>query len=275
MVTVTPSTLSTAPPSKITDDSLKRWNIVLGFLHLFNAIALLVGVLVLPGLKDFRINLTQGYQAYNEDTNSLYTTYRDVGGFNPGWFLPVFFFVTSFYHFALGTFARKQYTYVLERRENPFRWDEYAITSSFMIVVIAMFFGVNDVTQLMLIFAANAAMNFFGTCMETTQVPGKPVDWRPFFFGSFVGVVPWIAILFYFFSNPNGIPEGIPAFVYAIVATYFLFFFSFAVNMLLSYLQTGPWSDYRFGERGYMILSLVSKTLLGWLVFGGLFQPNN
>nr|BDC16595.1 heliorhodopsin [Sicyoidochytrium minutum DNA virus] len=275
MVTITPSTLSTSPPSKITDDSLRRWNIILGFLHLFNGIALLVGVLVVPGLKDFRINLTQGYQAYNETTKTLFTDYRDVGAFNPGWFLPVFFLITSFYHFSLATYARKQYVYFLERRENPFRWDEYAMTSSLMIIVIAMFFGVNDVTQLMLIFAANAAMNFFGTCMETTQVPGKTVDWKPFFFGSFVGLVPWIVIFFYFFSNPNGIPEGIPPFVYGILVTYICFFFSFAINMLLSYTQVGGWRDYRVGEKGYMLLSLVSKTLLGWSVFAGLFQPNN
>jgi hypothetical protein len=36
----------------------------------------------------------------------------------------------------------------------------------------------------------------------------------------------------------------------------------------------GWWEDYRFGELVYVLLSLASKTLLAWLVFGGTFQPN-
>jgi hypothetical protein len=40
------------------------------------------------------------------------------------------------------------------------------------------------------------------------------------------------------------------------------------------YAKVGRWADYRYGELGYITLSLISKSLLGWLVFGGTFQPN-
>jgi hypothetical protein len=30
----------------------------------------------------------------------------------------------------------------------------------------------------------------------------------------------------------------------------------------------------RYGELTYIVLSLLSKSLLAWLVFGGTFQPN-
>merc|ERR1719474_2310104 len=33
--------------------------------------------------------------------------------------------------------------------------------------------------------------------------------------------------------------------------------------------MVGVWWGYIFGEIGYIVLSLASKTLLGWLVFGG------
>jgi hypothetical protein len=46
------------------------------------------------------------------------------------------------------------------------------------------------------------------------------------------------------------------------------------VNMALQYARLGPWRDYRYGEKVYVILSLASKSLLTWLVFGGTFQPN-
>ena len=39
--------------------------------------------------------------------------------------------------------------------------------------------------------------------------------------------------------------------------------------MWLQYRQKGKWADYVFGERVYMGLSLVAKSLLAWQVFAG------
>ena len=36
------------------------------------------------------------------------------------------------------------------------------------------------------------------------------------------------------------------------------------------YKKVGPWRDYLFGEKVYMILSLVAKSALAWQVFGGI-----
>ena len=38
--------------------------------------------------------------------------------------------------------------------------------------------------------------------------------------------------------------------------------------------QVGKWADYRYGERVYVVLSLLAKSLLAWLVFGGTMQPD-
>ena len=37
--------------------------------------------------------------------------------------------------------------------------------------------------------------------------------------------------------------------------------------MMLQYRRTGPWRNYLFGESGYLVLSLVAKSLLAWQVF--------
>jgi len=68
--------------------------------------------------------------------------------------------------------------------------------------------------------------------------------------------------------------DNIPGFVYGILVGYFIFFNTFPVNMALQYAEVGKWADYRFGESCYITLSLLSKSLLAWLVFGGTFQPN-
>jgi hypothetical protein len=49
----------------------------------------------------------------------------------------------------------------------------------------------------------------------------------------------------------------------------FVFFNILAVNMYLQYQQIGPWRDYLFGEKSYIVLSLTAKSLLAWQVFSG------
>ena len=43
--------------------------------------------------------------------------------------------------------------------------------------------------------------------------------------------------------------------------------------MILQYKKVGKWKDYLYGEKVYIILSLVAKTLLAWLVFAVIMQP--
>jgi hypothetical protein len=57
--------------------------------------------------------------------------------------------------------------------------------------------------------------------------------------------------------------------VYGIIASLFVFFNVFAVNMFLQYRKIGPWRDYLFGERMYIFLSLFAKSALAWQVFSG------
>ena len=43
--------------------------------------------------------------------------------------------------------------------------------------------------------------------------------------------------------------------------------------MILQYKKIGKWSNYLYGERTYIVLSLVAKTILAWLVLFGAMQP--
>jgi hypothetical protein len=61
----------------------------------------------------------------------------------------------------------------------------------------------------------------------------------------------------------------VPTFVYFILPTLSVFFFSFALNMFLDYKKAGPWQDYLFGERVYILLSLLAKSALAWQVPAG------
>ena len=141
-----------------------------------------------------------------------------------------------------------------------------------MIVMIASLFGVWDLGNLIGIVGCNASMNLFGLWMEEINMQKEKVDWSPFLLGCVAGIVPWINTMISFLGG--GDFADIPSFVYGILASYMIFFNTFPINMALQYAKIGKWSDYRFGESCYITLSLLSKSLLAWLVFGGTFQPN-
>jgi len=152
---------------------------------------------------------------------------------------------------------------LLENR-NYGRWIEYFFSSSIMIVLISQICGISDIAALLAIFGINASMILFGALQEKYEMPGKP-SWLPFWFGCFAGIIPWIAIVIYVIAP--GLTVSPPGFVYGIIVSLFIFFNCFAVNMILQYKQVGPWRDYLFGEKVYIILSLTAKALLAWQVF--------
>jgi hypothetical protein len=153
----------------------------------------------------------------------------------------------------------------LLQQRNYGRWIEYSVTSSIMIMLIVMICGVSDLAAIMAVFGINACMILFGLLMEKYEKPGKP-SWLAFLFGCFAGVVPWIIVLLYVWS-PNFGDREAPGFVFGIIASLFVFFNIFAVNMVLQYKQVGKWRDYLYGEKVYIFLSLTAKALLAWQVF--------
>ena len=79
--------------------------------------------------------------------------------------------------------------------------------------------------------------------------------------------------MLYFVGAVNSGGAKPSAFVYAIVPILFVFFNIFALNMVLQYKKVGPWKDYLFGERVYIILSLLAKSILCWLTWTGTLAP--
>lgn len=142
-----------------------------------------------------------------------------------------------------------------------------------MIVVIALLCGMFDLPSLILIFAVNAAMIMFGYMMELYNQTTERTDWTAFIFGCVVGIVPWIVISMYFFGAA-ALVDAIPKFVYGILVSLFVFFNIFAVNMYLQYKGVGRWKDYLFGERMYVLPSLVARSALAWQVFSGSLRPS-
>lgn len=261
---------------EITFDNLKRFNMIMGGLHLLQGIIMLfLATTVIQTISEFTPTIIQFYQTFDPETRTLVVTSRDLFELPFGILVASFLLISAIAHTLISLPAKTNAVYKrdLENGINQFRWFEYSLSSSIMIVLIATLFGIYDIGTLILIFLINASMNLFGLVMEQLNAgkEKKNVIWGPFIWGSIAGIGPWIVILTYMFGTGNF--DMVPWFVWAIVGTYFVAFCTFPVNMVLQYLRVGKWQDYLFGERVYIILSLVAKSVLAWLVLFGAMQP--
>lgn len=192
---------------------------------------------------------------------------------NLAWLVAIFFFMSAAAHLFVATVYRKKYEADLKEGINRVRWFEYAFSASTMLLAIALLSGVYDLSSLVMIFSLGFIMNMTGLAMELYNKGKKQPNWLIYRIGCLAGAVPWIVFALYFWGANMYGTGNIPTFVYWIYASLFVFFNCFAINMYLQYKKTGKWADYLYGERMYMILSLVAKTALAWQVFAGVLRP--
>ncbi len=258
--------------SKVTYKSLNKWNKVMAALHAVQ------GVLVLALARDVTFPVTTNYLTLDPLASSagqpaLVDASQAIFDVNLAYLVAAFFFMSAIAHLIVATKYRKTYEKNLRNGINKVRWYEYAISASTMMVAIAMLSGVYDLSSLVMIFALTAMMNAMGLMMEIHNQTTKKTDWTSFIIGSKAGIVPWIVIAIYFWgANVYGSGQ-VPTFVYWIYGSLFVFFNCFAINMYLQYKKVGKWADYLYGEKVYMVLSLVAKSALAWQVFFGALRP--
>lgn len=252
--------------------SLVKFNKYMGTFHLIQGIFMLCVALTVEKVINFKPLIVSNFLEYNKVIGRLITVTKEVFNLPFGILVSSFLFLSAMFHFIISSKRYKnKYMEGLKNHINEFRWYEYALSSSIMIVLIAVLMGVYDIGALILIFGLNASMNLFGLLMEKINLDNKKVNWLPFIYGSVAGIIPWIILFMYAFGNSN--PAEVPWFVYAIFGSYFIFFNLFPINMVLQYKRIGKWKDYLYGEKIYIILSLVAKSILAWLVFFGVMQP--
>jgi hypothetical protein len=252
---------------KVTFRGLRTFNAVMGAVHFVQ------GLLMLFLSTDFSLPVTSAFLEFNPAAGKLEPALKTVFQMPIGPLVAAFLFMSALAHFLIASpLLFDWYVKNLKGHANFARWIEYSFSSSVMIVVISMLVGIYDIATLILAFALNAMMILFGWMMELHNRTTQKTDWTSFWFGCIAGAVPWVAIALYLIA-PGRTGGSPPSFVYGIFFSIFVFFNIFAVNMVLQYKKVGRWSDYLYGERAYIVLSLVAKSLLAWQVFAGTLRP--
>ena len=149
---------------------LKKFNMIMGGFHLIQGVLMiLIALFVISSINPaFQITITQNYLDFDQVNQRLFLNQKELFDLPFGVLVGVFLLLSALAH-ALISFPKKLnaiYNRDLQKGINKFRWFEYALSSSIMIVLIATLFGIYDLASLIVIFVANAAMNLFGLDME-------------------------------------------------------------------------------------------------------------
>lgn len=227
---------------------LKNLNIVAGVLHLVNFIVSLV-LVILYHPQSFKGNLTVDFGLI----------LKPLGSYPLVWVDLPFSLITALFHLWIA-FNSKQYrTYVFVRGYNPYRWQEYSITASFMTFVIMQVAGVSNIITLLVVgVVGNVLLQFQGYQMDLSNPPNRTkTTWMPTLLGWLLFCGQWALIWSYFFSLPAR-----SWVVYTVVIGNFITFCVFGLIQLLHYARV--WKDPYTIEIAYMFMSYTAKFYLNW-----------
>ncbi|HYN75895.1 MAG TPA: heliorhodopsin HeR [Candidatus Limnocylindria bacterium] len=237
--------------------NLRRWNLGLTGLHAIQAVL----ILVLSG--NFVIQVVSTFP--EGPPGARVTVSKPLFDVPIGIAIAVFLSLAAIDHLVTSTVARGTYEADLHRGINRFRWVEYSFSATIMVLLIGFYSGITNISTVIVVIGANVAMILFGWLQERMNPPGRATTtMMPFWFGTIAGITPWIAIAVQIIGSVT-----VPGFVYGIVVVQGVLFFSFGANQWLQYRGIGKWSDYVHGEKVYLILSLVAKSLLAWQIYFG------
>ena len=185
--------------------------------------------------------------------------------------LLVFASVTALFHLGYALEWFPDYSTRVQKGNNSYRWVEYTLTATLMLEAIALSSGVASLDSQILIALCCAGAMPMGDVVEkahlkndtTTVAVATGVGWL--LVGGAYGV---IFRNFLTAASNQTESQRPPAFVYAVVIVMALAFVSFGVIQAV-YL-TDKYGNYEMYEKIYTIDSMVSKSLLVGLLFGGL-----
>jgi sulfite exporter TauE/SafE len=258
---------STTPESDTTFRSLRRFNAFMGILHLVQA------TVMAAISSNFSLPITTAHLELEVETFTLIPVTEEITMVRIGPAVALFLLISAIAHFTVASFGYPRYVRDLKTHINYFRWIEYSISASVMIVIIAMLVGIYDIGTLLALFILTAIMNLMGLMMELHNQTTEKTNWTSYIIGCIAGIVPWVVIFISLLGAHSTEGTSVPNFVIAIFISIAIFFNLFAVNMVLQYKKVWKWRDYLYGERMYIVLSLLAKSALAWQVFAGTLRP--
>lgn len=156
-------TTISATPERL--QNLRAWNLALTALHLVQAIV----IVLIAG--NFAIDVTSTFPEGPPGTRIPLA--EPLFGVRIGVVIGLFLLLAAIDHFVTATVARSTYESDLRSGINRFRWVEYSISATLMVLLICAYSGITSISALLGITGANVAMILFGWIQERSNPPGR------------------------------------------------------------------------------------------------------
>jgi hypothetical protein len=265
---------SSTPPLPV----LGKFQVYLKWMHFVAFLTFgfqaLMTTIASSAVKGFTISIGKGYTV---TVQSLVSTY---------------FAIVSLHHLSMLTdTVNKKYVEGLAGNQNMYRWYEYTFTSSIMVTILGFLSGVENVPFLIMLFVNMALVIWTGAWAEVD----KNRSWFPHLCSWLLFFHLWGQIFLQrwklesavsFVQDPiseviNGTSTHTAMDVVAasqrlkvlevLIPYMFFLFCMFGVVQTLDMLRIGPWKNYVAVEVSYVLLSLTTKTAMGFIVLHSTF----
>jgi hypothetical protein len=258
------------------DVEVKRYwlvNIIAALLHGVNAL-LMVIFYYANDKHDQLYKITTSYASWQRSPNSTDTwdivqkQATVIEGLSLNWLIFAFHILSFIFQFAALIPAYHYVERITEEGRNPLRFAEYSLSASIMLVCIALLCGIRDIIILLAISILTAVCQILGGVAEY-QLPGTKRTLTHFLAWDCISAA-YATILTYFFVAINMNDVSPPAYVMWIVIFQAALFLSFGFVQLIQFYGQTWWLVGAIGrqaEISYTVLSLVAKTLLGWMIY--------
>lgn len=175
--------------------------------------------------------------------------------------------VSSATYLLNSTTARGWYLKNLGHKINIMRWLDYSVASVVLTLLVAILAGFNDLVSLVLIAFLALLPNFYGLVMEKVNTKKKNVNWAPYALSLALHFI-LIALLFFGSQNirtPSVIIER--GELNILFASLFATSLAYSLAMFAHYKKLSIWKDYINTEQTFMLIDLLSKTLICGLIY--------
>jgi hypothetical protein len=155
---------------------------------------------------------------------------------------------------------------------NPFRWAEWSVTSSLIVVVSAILVHIRDVDSLVILFFNMVSVIICGAWAEydTTR------SLFPHLAGWVFHIYIWTILMFQYYKVATGqlpsLPTSSPTMqaeiqmLHILMPSMFILFTLYGVVQIIHMFQLGPGKNYVVVDVLYTVLSVITKTTMGFVV---------
>ena len=228
-------------------------NIASFILHIINFTALLVLFIT---NDDFDVELPITKNKVEYDSGNINVKLTELFKVKMPILSIIYFFIASFSHLII-LFRWNKWLIQEKNGKNINRWGEYVLSSTVMMIMIAFYSNIFDIYLHLFIILFNMIMISMGYLMENYN--DKFIYWG---LGCVFGTMEWIVVFVNLFFS-----EDVDTINVILVVSIFFLFCLFPINSLLHEYKIGPWERYDILEVSFQILSIVTKSTLGWLSY--------